>query len=46
MALIESTMSVASSGPNMASIIEGSSFDEGAVAGSVAVDAEELEAAH
>lgn len=49
-AFMESIMSVASSGPNIASIIEGSSFDEAAVGGSVfaavsavALDEDEVE---
>jgi hypothetical protein len=47
MAFMESIMRVASSGPKIASIMEGSRVDEGAVGGSVdVVVVEEFKAAH
>ena len=46
MAFIESSMSVASSGPRIASMIDGSRDVEGTVGASVSVEAEDFDAAH
>lgn len=45
-AFIESTMSVASSGPRIASMTDGSRVVEGTVGASVSVETEDFDAAH